>query len=120
MVCFTKWDNKWKNNVRLRKWVPAQEKIRVTAWWQSIVPEWLLNSTFESYQVRLEQDKGIVFPREQGTNLIDELMCLSISRGDLYFVVELVKLMVDNTEKKEKRKQSSYEPQEKQETIQEK
>lgn len=39
----------------------------------------------ESCQFRLEQDKRRVFPREWGANLMDELMYLSVLRGDLYF-----------------------------------
>lgn len=38
----------------------------------------------ESYQFKLEQGRGKVFPREWGTNLMDELMYLNVLR-DLYF-----------------------------------
>lgn len=37
----------------------------------------------ESYQFKLEQDRGKVFPREWGANLMDELMYLNVLR-DLY------------------------------------
>lgn len=60
----------------------------------------------ESYHFRLEQEKGMVFLREWATNLMDELICLSVSR-DLFFVLELGKLMIDNIsmQGKEKTKQ---------------
>lgn len=60
----------------------------------------------ESYQFRLEQEKGMVFLREWATNLMDELICLSVLR-DLFFVLELGKLMIDNIsiQGKEKTKQ---------------
>lgn len=38
----------------------------------------------ESYHFRLEQEKGMVFLREWATNLMDELICLSVLR-DLFF-----------------------------------
>lgn len=60
----------------------------------------------ESYQFRVEQEKGMVFLREWATNLMDELICLSVLR-DLFFVLELGKLMKDNIsmQGKEKTKQ---------------
>ena len=37
----------------------------------------------QSYQFRLEHEKGRLFLREWGTNLMGEFMCLSVVR-DLY------------------------------------